>query len=173
MKSKYMFVMSIVFFLGCGISKEEHRREIGEVEDQLGGELEDNERLLEEANYKISNLENDLEIYKSEYYVVLDKLERFEALKKKELERPQISEEQAKNYIYNHFDNYKTNVEMKNLRLMRIEPNVFDFTYEECNMMVPSLFDDQEEKCMSWSKKSRTLTVFKDGKYDVNLNVVF
>lgn len=76
-------------------------------------------------------------------------------------EKPYITEVQALQYIKDNYSFYEKDMRYRNVQLRRIDDNVFMVSLETCTRKGDFSNDD-----FFWNSQVRTLTVYKDGKYD-------
>lgn len=147
MKRKIIALSVPLIISACGVPQDDY--------DKLKQENEALEEKLQDSELQISNLQQQNG----------DLLEEKRQIEIEKNRAPFVSESQALDYIKDYYDFYDSDVDYRNVRLRRIEDNVFTVSLEECTNKGEFSNDD-----FFWHSRIKRLTVNSDGTYKLQLS---
>lgn len=154
MKILPLMIFAIISLVGCGVPQEKY----DELEEKYDELIKANERLqntIEEQSSEISDIQQEVLNYKEK--------------ERKQIEqqnsKPYISEAEAIEYLDQDYAFYNRGYVYKDLKVLRIGPNEFKFSMREVRV-------DHKDDDFFYVDQVKTLTVFKDGKYNLTNKIV-
>lgn len=154
LKISPLFILVIISLVGCGVPQEEY----DELKDRYKELIVANERLkttVEEQSTEISEIQQELFNYKEK--------------ERKQVERqnskPYISEAKAIEYLNQDYEFYNRGYVYKDLKVLRVGSNEFKFSMREGKA-------DLKDNDFFYVDQVKTLTVFKDGKYNLTKKII-
>lgn len=147
MKRKIIALSIPLIISACGVPQDEY--------DKLKLEKVALEEKLQDSELEISNLKQQND----------DLLEEKRQIEIEKNKTPFVTESQALDYIKDYYDFYDSDVDYRNVRLRRLEDNVFTVSLEECTKK--GSFSDND---FFWTSRIKRLTVNSDGTYKLQLS---
>jgi len=147
MKRKIIALSIPLIILACGVPQDDYNK--------LKREKEELEGKLQDVESEISNLKQQND----------DLLEEKRQIEIEKNRTPFVTESQALNYIKDYYDFYDSDVDYRNVRLRRLEDNVFTVSLEECTKK--GNFSNND---FFWTSRIKRLTVNNDGTYKLQLS---
>jgi len=146
LKNLPLIFFVIVSLVGCGVPKKEYN-ELKEANERLQSKIE-------KQSLEISNLQQ--EVFKYE--------EKERKLIEQQKSKPYISESKAIEYLNQDYEFYNRGYVYKDLKVLRVGANEFKFSMREGKA-------DLKDNDFFYVDQVKTLTVFKDGKYNLTQKI--
>lgn len=147
MKRKIIALSIPLIISACGVPQDDY--------DKLKLEKEALEEKLQDSELEISNLKQQND----------DLIEEKRQIEIEKNRTPFVTENQALGYIKDYYDFYDSDVDYRNVRLRRLEDNVFTVLLEECTKK--GSFSNND---FFWTARIKQLTVNNDGTYKLQLS---
>jgi hypothetical protein len=147
MKRKIIALSIPLIISACGVPQDDYNK--------LKLEKEALDEKLQQSELEISNLQQQND----------DLLEEKRQIEIEKNKTPFVTESQALDYIKDYYNFYDSDVDYRNVRLRRLEDNVFTVSLEECTKK--GSFSDND---FFWTSRIKRLTVNSDGTYKLQLS---